>query len=83
MASLALIVSLMFLAALLIGPITYLISLFSWVPKLVIGIFSLICLFIGIYSLLVPVPLFRILGLIDIAIGLRVLLSKRKNETHA
>jgi hypothetical protein len=83
MAGLALIVSLMFLSVLLIGPLTYLLSLFSWIPKIVIRIFSLICLFVGAYALFIPVPLFRILGLVDIVVAWQVIFAKPKKETNA
>jgi hypothetical protein len=83
MASLALIVSLIFLSVLIIGPLSYLISCFSWMPKLIIWLLAALTIFIGLWALFIPVPLFRILGLIDLAIGLRILMTKPEKQTQA
>lgn len=83
MASLALIVSLIFLSVLIIGPLSYLISCFSWMPKLIVWLLAILTIIIGLWSIFIPVPLFRILGLMDLAIGLKILFGKPPKQTQA
>jgi len=47
-------------------------------PNIIVWILGLLCILVGGWSMFMPVPLFRILGLIDLAIGFKILASKRK-----
>jgi len=83
MASLALLITIIFLCVLIIGPISYLLSLFSWMPKIIKWLLALCCILIGGWSLFMPLPLFRILGLIDLAIGLKIIADISEKKTGA
>ena len=83
MASLALIVSLIFLSSILIGPLSYILSLFSWMPKFIKYLLAIVCIVCGAWALFIPVPLFRILGLVDFCIGLKIGLETNKKTTQA
>jgi len=76
MASLALIVTLIFLSVLIIGPISYLLSLFDWMPKFVVWIMGLLCIFVGGMTFTLPVVFLKVLGLVDIAIGFKIISDK-------
>ena len=76
MASLALIVTIIFLSVLIIGPLSYLLSLFPWMPKFVVWIMGLLCIFVGGMTFTLPVVFLKVLGLIDIAIGFKIIADK-------
>jgi hypothetical protein len=69
MASLALLVAIMFVSVLLIGPLCYIISLFEWMPKLIIYPLSAVTICIGLWWLFLPVPNIRYMGLVPIYLG--------------
>ena len=76
MASLALLVTIIFISVLIIGPISYLLSLFNWMPKAVVWIMGLLCIFVGGMTFTLPVVFLKVLGLIDIAIGFKIISDK-------
>ncbi len=76
MASLALLVTIIFLSVLIIGPISYLISLFDWMPKLIVWTLGLLCICIGGMAFTLPVVFLKVLGLMDIAIGFKIISDK-------
>jgi hypothetical protein len=83
MASLALLVTIIFISVLIIGPISYLLSLFSWMPKLVVWIMGLLCILVGGLTFTLPVLLLKVFGLIDIAIGFKIISDRREKKTGA
>jgi hypothetical protein len=83
MASLAIIVTIIFLSVMIIGPISYLLSLFDWMPKFVVWIMGILCIFVGGMTFTLPVVFLKILGLIDIAIGFKIISDKREKKTEA
>lgn len=83
MASLAIIVSLIFLSLILIGPLSYILSLFGWMPMPIKYFFAILCVIIGLWAIFIPVPLFRILGIINFLIGLKIVLETNKKTTQA
>jgi hypothetical protein len=76
MASLALIVTIIFLSVLIIGPLSYLLSLFDWMPKFLVWIMGLLCIFVGGMTFTLPVVFLKVLGLVDIAIGFKIIADK-------
>jgi len=80
MASLALLVSIIFLSVLIIGPLSYLLSLFPWMPKFVVWIMGLLCIFVGGMTFTLPVVFLKLLGLIDIAIGFKIIADRREKK---
>lgn len=83
MASLALMVSIILFATLIIGPLSYLLSLFKWIPKPIIWILAVVCIIIGIWAILLPTPIFKIIGLVDLSIGLKIIMRKEEKRTQA
>lgn len=83
MASLALLVTIIFLSVLIIGPISYLLSLFPWMPKFVVWIMGLLCILVGGMTFTLPVVFLKVMGLIDIAIGFKIIFDKREKKTVA
>jgi len=83
MASLALLVSIIFLFVLIIGPISYLLSLFSWMPELIKWIMAIICILVGVWVCFTPIPFLRALGLIDVAIGLKIISDSTQKKSDA
>ena len=83
MASLALLVTIIFLSVLIIGPFTYLLSLFDWTPKPILWIVCIVCILVGVMTFTLPVIFLKVMGLIDIVIGFKVLLSKQEKKTGA
>jgi hypothetical protein len=83
MASLALLVTLIFLSVLIIGPISYLLSLFSWMPKLVVWIMGLLCILVGGMAFTLPVVFLKVMGLIDIAIGFKIISDRQQRKSDA
>jgi hypothetical protein len=83
MASLAILVSIIFLSVLIIGPISYLLSLFPWMPKLVVWIMGLLCILAGGMTFTLPVVFLKVLGLMDIAIGFKIISDRQQKKTGA
>jgi hypothetical protein len=83
MASLALLVTIIFISVLIIGPISYLLSLFSWMPKLVVWIMGLLCILVGGLTFTLPVLLLKVFGLIDIAIGFKIISDRQQKKSDA
>ena len=83
MASLALLVAIIFLSVLIIGPISYLLSLFDWMPKFVVWIMGLLCIFVGGMTFTLPVVLLKVFGLIDIAIGFKIISDRQQKKSDA
>lgn len=82
MASLALIVSLIFLSLIIIGPLSYIVCSFDWVPKLLKYLLAIVCMIIGLWAIFIPVPLFKVLGIANFAIGLKLTLGANKKTTQ-
>jgi len=82
MASLALLVTIIFISVLIIGPISYLLSLFNWMPRLIVWIMGLLCILVGGMALTLPLLFLKVLGLIDIAIGFKIISNKREKKTE-
>lgn len=82
MASLALLVSLIILSLIVIGPITYILCSLSWMPDLLRYLMGIACAGIGLWAIFIPVPLCRILGLINFSIGVKVLLAPKNKKTQ-
>ena len=80
MASLALVVSVLFLITILIGPVTYFLFVCNVAPKFIVFLLALFSIIIGLWWFLLPIPAIRYYGLIDIFIGLKVLLSDTKKK---
>lgn len=73
MASLALVVTFLIFAVFLVGPLFYVLSIIPWLPRFIkIGL-GLVSLFIGIWWCLMPVAFMRLLGLLPIFFGLRII----------
>jgi hypothetical protein len=83
MASLALLVTIIFISVLIIGPISYLLSLFSWMPKLVVWMMGLLCILVGGLTFTLPVLLLKVFGLIDIAIGFKIISDRQQKKSDA
>jgi len=83
MASLAILVTIIFLSVLIIGPLSYLLSLFDWMPKFVVWIMGLLCILVGSMTFTLPVVFLKVLGLIDIAIGFKIISDRREKKTGA
>ena len=80
MASLALLVTLMLLFVVLLGPATYLLSRFNFVPQFIIWIMGLFCIVIGIYWFFLPVNFLRFFGLLTAYLGWLAIRSKERHE---
>jgi hypothetical protein len=78
MGSLAVVVSIILLCLILLGPITYVISSIGIVPKVIKYLLGIIDVGIGIWALFIPVPMMRILGLVNLSIGIKILLDGNK-----
>jgi len=76
MASLALLVSLMFLFVVLLGPATWLLSKSRFIPKFIIYIMGLLSILIGIYWCFLPFNLLRFFGLLTAYLGWMAIQSK-------
>ena len=83
MASLALLVTIIFLSVLIIGPLSYLLSLFDWMPKVVVWIMGFLCILVGSMTFTLPVVFLKVLGLIDVAIGFKIIADRREKKTGA
>jgi cadmium resistance protein CadD (predicted permease) len=87
MASLALLVSLIFLVVLFSGPLLYVIYKLDILPSFLLYILSILTIAIGTWWFLLPIPAVRFLGLVPIFIGVKVIFNKHaeneKNKTQA
>jgi len=81
MASLAFIVTIMFLLVLVAGPLCYIISSFKWMPNWFVWIVGISTICIGIWWFLLPITIVRYLGLIDILLG--ILSIRKRNKANA
>jgi len=82
-ASLALVVSLIVISLIVLGPISYILCSFSWMPKLIKYLLALMCLFVGVWALFIPVLFIQILGFVNLSIGLKIALAKQEKTTQA
>lgn len=78
MASLALVVALMFLIVALSGPATWLLSKSKYIPKFIIWIMGSVSIIIGIYWCFLPVNILKIFGLLTAYLGWLAIKSKEK-----
>lgn len=69
MASLALLVALMFLFVALLGPATWLLSKSRFVPRFIIYMMGFLSILIGIYWCFLPVNFLRFFGLFTAYLG--------------
>jgi hypothetical protein len=83
MAGLAILVSIIFLSVLIIGPLSYILSLFDWMPKFVVWIMGLLCILVGGLTFALPVVFLKVLGLIDIAIGFKIISDRQQKKSGA
>jgi len=83
MASLVLLASLIILSLIVIGPITYILCSLSCIPDIFRYLMGIACASIGLWAIFIPVPLCRILGLVNFSIGLKVLLASKNKKTQA
>lgn len=82
MASLALVVSLIFLSLIILGPISYMVCSFEWIPKFIKYLLAILCMVVGMWAIFIPVPLFRILGMVNFAIGLKISLGGNRKTAQ-
>jgi hypothetical protein len=83
MASLALIVTIIFFSVIIIGPLSYILSLFNWMPRFFVWIMGLLCILVGCMTFTLPVVFLKVLGLIDIAIGFKIISDRQQKKTDA
>jgi hypothetical protein len=83
MASLALLVTIIVLSVLIIGPLSYILSSFNWMPRFFVWIMGLLCIFVGGMTFTMPVVFLKVLGLIDIAIGFKIISDRQQKKTDA
>jgi hypothetical protein len=82
MASLAILVSAIFIVVLLIGPISYLLTKIMNLPSWAIYLLAIANIGIGLWWFLLPIPNIRFIGLIDIVIGWKLcVVGDKKNKT--
>lgn len=73
MASLALVVSFLIFAVFLAGPLLYLLSLIPWLPRFIKILLGLASVVLGVWWCLMPVAFMRLLGLLPVFCGLRII----------
>ena len=77
MASLAILVSLIFLSIVLLGPATFLLSKSRFVPSFIIWIMGLFCIALGIWRFIIlPLSIVRFFGLLTAYLGWVAIQSK-------
>lgn len=69
MASLALMAGLIFLVVLISGPLVFILSKLSFVPKWITNILGILTIFIGAWWFLLPISVVRYVGLITALLG--------------
>jgi hypothetical protein len=77
MASLALVVSLIFLISLASGPLGYLLCRFTWMPPVFKWLVGILNILIGIWWLLLPISIIKYIGLSNLCFGILILKNKR------
>ena len=82
MASLALVVALMFMTVLLIGPLSYVLSSIKLVPNWIVWIISLLSMFVGAYWFVLPTGILRFVGLMSIGLGYLALRKRNNNNAY-
>jgi hypothetical protein len=77
MASLALLVSLIFLSVILLGPATFLLSKSRFIPSFIIWIMGVLCIVVGIWwFLILPFTIIGLFGLLTTYLGWLAIQSK-------
>jgi hypothetical protein len=76
MASLALLVMIIFLFVVLLGPATWILSKCKLIPSFIIYIMGSLSILIGIYWCFLPVNLLRVFGLLTAYLGWLAIQSK-------
>jgi hypothetical protein len=51
-------------------------------PRLIVWIMGLLCILVGGMALTLPLLFLKVLGLIDIAIGFKIISNKREKKTE-
>ena len=70
MASLAILVSAIFLIILLSGPFCFIISGCSFVPTWLVVLLSIITIFSGLWFFVLPIPAIRYVGVLSVILGI-------------
>lgn len=78
MASLALLVTLMFLFVVLLGPLTWLLSRLDYIPDMVIWLLGLLSIGVGMYWFFLPVNFLKFFGLLTAYLGWVAIQSKER-----
>jgi hypothetical protein len=78
MASLALLVTLMFLFVVLLGPATFLLSKSVYIPRFIIWILGLLSVGVGFYWFFLPVNFLKFFGLLTAYLGWLAIQSKER-----
>ncbi|NBQ16951.1 hypothetical protein EBU24_01400 [bacterium] len=82
MASLALLVSIIFCSVLVSGPLCYLLSTFKSVPSNIIYIFSTATICLGLWWFFLPIPSIRYIGLFSVWLGWLSIKKLKARETQ-
>ena len=83
MASLALIVSLIFLAVLLIGPLSILVSHIRFIPNFIAYLFGILSIVVGMWWFLLPTTGIRYLGIIPVFCGYYVINHRKTKNSQS
>lgn len=84
MASLAVIVSLIFLTVLFSAPLLFIVHKLNIFPDFIIYILSMLTIALGTWWFLLPIPAIRFLGLVPIFVGAKIIFDTHaKNQTKA
>lgn len=78
MASLALIVGLIFLTVLLSGPLVLIISYCKFIPTIIVEIFSLLVILLGLWWIFTLTTSIGFIGLIPIVCGIKAISHRRQ-----
>lgn len=78
MASLALVVALMFTFVVLLGPSTWLLSKSRFIPRFIVWFMGLLSIFIGMYWFFLPVNVLKFFGLLTAYLGWVAIDSKER-----
>ena len=79
MASLALIVSVIFFSVILIGLASLIMSRIYWIPNIIVYALSIISILLGLWWLLLPISVIKYTGLIPVFCGYYAI-NYRKNK---
>jgi hypothetical protein len=52
-------------------------------PRMIVWIMGLLCILVGGMTFALPVVFLKVLGLIDIAIGFKIISDRREKKTRA